>query len=167
MGAGLSGIVKRLRRTGRGSPGALRIGARGHAPRPRSARTADIDAKILAATAATLADEKKAENIEVIAVDEQLKVADYFVVVTGQNRNHVRAIFNELHVRLKSMGEQHRPVEGADLGWWIVLDYGDVVVHVFQEEAREFYALESLYNECERVDWQAIDLPSFEQADAS
>ena len=57
-------------------------------------------------------------------MSERLNVADYFVLATGQNRNHVRAIYNELHVRLKAVGESHRPVEGADLAWWIVMDYG-------------------------------------------
>ncbi len=93
---------------------------------------------------------------------ERLKVADYFVLVTGQNRTHVRAIFSELHVRLKAVGERHQPVEGADLGWWVVLDYGDVVVHVMQPEAREFYDLDRLYGDCPRVeDWMdhAPELP--------
>ena len=118
-----------------------------------------IDAKTLAAAAAHLADEKKAESVEVVAVDEQLKIADYFVIVTGQNRNHVRAIYDELHVRLKAAGERHRPVEGADLGWWIVMDYGDVVVHVLQGEAREYYDIDRLYGECERMDWESVELP--------
>ena len=92
-------------------------------------------------------------------MDDRLKVADYFVVMTGQNRAHVRALYNELHVRLKAAGETHRPAEGADLGWWTVLDYVDVVVHVFQHEAREFYDLEHLYADCPRIDWQSIEVP--------
>ena len=94
-------------------------------------------------------------------------MADWFVLVTGQNRNHVRAIYNELHVRLKAVGEQHRPVEGGDLGWWIVLDFGDVVVHLFQKEARDFYDLEHLYSDCSRLEWRDVELPELEQADAS
>lgn len=93
-------------------------------------------------------------------MDEQLKVADYFVIIGGQNRTHVRAIVNELHVRLKAAGEQHQPMEGAQLGWWVVLDYGDVVVHVLQPEAREFYDLEHLYGECPKLDWQTVELPA-------
>jgi len=116
-----------------------------------------IDTKTLAATAARLADEKKAEDVQVITVADRLKVADYFVIATGQNRNHVRAIYNELHVRLKALGEQHRPVEGADLGWWIVMDYGDVVVHLLQAEARAFYDLENLYEDAEQLDWRTVE----------
>ena len=121
--------------------------------------TPTIDAKTLAAAAAHLADEKKAENVKVVAVDEQLKIADYFVIATGQNRNHVRAIYDEIHVRLKAAGERHRPVEGADLGWWIVMDYGDVVVHVLQGEAREYYDIDRFYGECEQMDWGKVELP--------
>jgi ribosome-associated protein len=92
-------------------------------------------------------------------VEGRLKVADYFVIVTGQNRAHVRAMLNELHIRLKAAGETHRPVEGAEMGWWVVLDYGDVIVHVLQREAREFYDLENLYADSPRIDWRALELP--------
>ena len=109
--------------------------------------------------AAKLADEKKADDILIINVENQLKVAGYFVIITGQNRTHVRALYNELHVRLKAVGEKHRPVEGADLGWWIVLDYGDVIVHLLQPDAREYYDLDHLYGECEELDWRSIELP--------
>jgi ribosome-associated protein len=104
-----------------------------------------------------LADDKKAEDVQVITVADRLKVADYFVIATGLNRNHVRAIYNELHVELKAQDEQHRPVEGADLGWWIVMDYGDVIVHLLQSEAREFYDLEHLYEDAEQLDWRTVE----------
>lgn len=106
-----------------------------------------------------MADQKRGEDIRVLEVTEKLKVADYFVVVTGVNRPHVRALFDELHVRLKAAGERHQPAEGTDLGWWVVLDYGDVVVHLMQPEAREYYDLERLYGDCPAVDWQTMELP--------
>jgi ribosome-associated protein len=87
-------------------------------------------------------------------------VADYFVLVTGQNRSHVRALYNEVHVRLKAAGELHQPVEGAELAWWIVADFGSVVLHVMQREAREYYDIERLYSECERLDWAAAATPA-------
>ena len=79
--------------------------------------------------------------------------------MTCANRNHARALYNELHVRLKSVGEQHRPVEGEDLGWWVVLDYGDVIVHLMQAEARAYYDLEHLYLDCPELDWSSVELP--------
>ena len=95
----------------------------------------------------------------VLDVADKLKVADYFVLCTGLNRPHVRALYNELHVRLKAAGEQHRPVEGHEIGWWVVLDYGDVVVHVMQPEAREYYGIEHLYADCPKLDWTEVELP--------
>ena len=77
--------------------------------------------------------------------------------LTGQNRTHVRSLTNELHVRLKTLGETHRPIEGADLGWWVVLDFGDVVVHLLQDDAREFYDLDHYYGDCPRLDWVSIE----------
>jgi ribosome-associated protein len=79
----------------------------------------------------------------------------------------VKAILNELHVRLKAAGEHHGRAEGADLGWWVLLDYVDVVVHVLQPEAREFYELDTLYQECELLDWQAEPEPALPAATPS
>jgi ribosome-associated protein len=82
------------------------------------------------------------------------------VIVTATSRPQVRAVQNELHVRLKALGETHLPIEGADLGWWVLLDYVDVVVHVMQPEARAYYELEVLYGDSPRVDWQKVALPA-------
>jgi ribosome-associated protein len=82
------------------------------------------------------------------------------VLITGLSRPHVRAIYQELHVRLKALGESHARGEGSDLGWWVLLDFGDVVVHVLQPEAREYYGLDELYRECPRLDWQAVPPPA-------
>lgn len=123
-----------------------------------------IDAKQLAVAAARIADEKKGETIQVIEVGDQLKVADFFVIVSGTSRAHVKALYNELHVRLKAGGHQHLRPEGVELGWWVVLDYGDVVVHVLQPEARVYYDIERLYADCPRVDVDAE--PAFELPEA-
>jgi len=130
-------------------------------PTPNRSQEARIDTKELAVAAARLAEGRRGEDIEVVHVADQLKVADYFVIVTGTSRAHVKALFDELHVRLKAAGHQHLPAEGTELGWWIVLDYGDVVVHLLQPQAREFYDLERLYGECPRLDWAnvEVDLP--------
>lgn len=113
----------------------------------------------LAAAAALLADEKKAEDIHIFEVGDQFQIADYAVVLTGTSRPHVKALYDELHVRLKASGEQHRPVEGADLGWWILLDYGNVIVHILQPDARDYYDLETLYGDCKELEWQSVELP--------
>jgi len=86
-------------------------------------------------------------------------VADYFVLATGLSRPQVKAITQEIHVRLKELGKHHSRVEGADMGWWVLMDYGDVVVHVMQPEAREYYDLDGLYRDAVEVDWASVELP--------
>lgn len=81
------------------------------------------------------------------------------MLVTGTSRPQVKAIFDAIHVRLKAEGRHYGRAEGSDLGWWILLDYGDVVVHIMQPDAREYYALESLYADAQEVDWRAIERP--------
>ena len=98
--------------------------------------------------------------MSVLAVADRLGIADYFLLVTGLNKNHVRALQNELHVRTKAMGVRHHPVEGEGLHWWVVMDFGDVVVHLLQPEARAYYDLDRLYGDCARLDWESVELPS-------
>ena len=106
-------------------------------------------------------------DIRVYDVADHIKVADYFVVISGTSRPQVKAILNELHIRLKAAGETHGRAEGADLGWWVLLDYSDVVVHILQPEAREYYALDDLYGECPQLDWRAVDFPELPEPRAS
>lgn len=86
-------------------------------------------------------------------------VCDYVVLITGLSRPQVRAISNEIHVRLKAQGESHGRAEGMDLGWWVLMDYGTVVVHVMQPEAREYYDLDGLFSEAEEIAWGSMPLP--------
>lgn len=81
------------------------------------------------------------------------------MVVTAESRPQVKAIYNELHVRLKAAGEQHAKAEGLELGWWVLVDYVDVVIHIQQPEAREYYGLDALYSECPELDWTTVDIP--------
>ena len=103
-------------------------------------------------------EEKKGVDLVVYDVAETIKVADYFVVVTGTSRPHVRAMYEDVHHRLKRLGERHSRAEGADLGWWVLIDYSDVVVHIQQDEARDYYGLDDLYGDCPKLDWQAVEV---------
>ena len=118
-----------------------------------------LDPKQIAALAAQIAEAKKGVDIKVYDVSEHIRIADYFVLVTGLSRPHVKAITNEIHARFKELGERHAKPEGADLGWWVLLDFVDVVVHVLQPEARAYYALDQLYGECAQLDVGAVELP--------
>ena len=105
-----------------------------------------MESKELALTCARLADNKKAENITLLDLREPSSVADYFVIVTGANEPHLRAIVDEITESLK---EKHnvRPFssEGARATPWVVLDYFDVLVHVMNDEFRKHYDLEGLW----------------------
>lgn len=106
--------------------------------------------------AAAAAADKKASDILVIDVAELLVVTDYFVICTGNTAIQVRAIADEVEDRLREdVGLKPIGREGADEGRWILLDYADFVVHVFQPEEREFYRLEKLWGDAPRVELPA------------
>jgi len=102
--------------------------------------------------AAEAAAEKKAENVMAIDVAELLVVTDYFVIATGRTDIQVRAIADEVEHGLLERG-RIKPIgrEGADEGKWILLDYGDLVIHVFQPRERAFYRLEKLWGDAPRL----------------
>ena len=102
--------------------------------------------------AAESAAEKKAENVMAIEVAELLVVTDFFVIATGRTDVQVRAIADEIEHGLLERG-RIKPIgrEGADEGKWILLDYGDLVIHVFQPQERAFYRLEKLWGDAPRL----------------
>lgn len=108
-------------------------------------------ARELALFAAQLALEKKGHDIYLLEVGRVSIVADYFLLATGNSAVQVHAICDNLTESLKKAGYQALRIEGYREGWWVVLDYGGLVVHVFQPEARIFYDLERLWSEAPRV----------------
>lgn len=98
--------------------------------------------------AAEAAADKKAENIVALNVADLLVVTDYFVIATGRTGIQVRAIADEVEEQLRERGGI-KPIgrEGQDEAKWILIDYGDLVIHVFQPEERAFYRLEKLWGE--------------------
>lgn len=102
--------------------------------------------------AARAADEKKATEIMAIEVADLLVVTDYFVIATGKTPIQVRAIADEVEERLREEAGL-KPIgrEGVSEGTWVLLDFGDLVVHVFQPQERDFYRLEKLWGDAPRV----------------
>ena len=94
---------------------------------------------------------KKAEDILLIAVREKTPLCDYFVIASGRNTTQVRALCENLEEHLSKQGLEPRRTEGVREGRWGVLDYGDVVVHIFNDESRLFYHLERLWTEGENT----------------
>jgi ribosome-associated protein len=105
-----------------------------------------MEAKRKAEIAREALDSKKASDIEVLDVAEQTSLAEYFVIASCQSTTQVRACADEVEEKLKEAGEELLHSEGYRGGAWILLDYGDVVVHVMQEETRGFYDIERLWS---------------------
>ena len=106
--------------------------------------------------AARAADEKKATDILVQDVRELVSITDYFVIVTAANSRQVEAIIDEIEDALREQAHiKPSHTEDSRDGSWSLLDYGDVVVHVFMPEAREYYRLEELWNDAPTLDLAA------------
>jgi ribosome-associated protein len=111
-----------------------------------------LNAQDWAVIAARAASDKKATDIVALDVAELLVITDCFVISTGANDRQVKTIADEVEERLRIEGGI-KPIgrEGADEARWVLLDYGDLVIHVFQPEEREFYRLERLWGEAPRI----------------
>jgi len=107
--------------------------------------------KEMAQTAAKALDSKKGEDIKVIEVTEQTTLADYFVICTGSSSTQISALCDAVEEALEAAGEKALHREGHRGGIWVLLDYGCIVVHVFNNEAREFYALERLWQDGKEI----------------
>lgn len=117
--------------------------------------SADEDALKLAHAIAAAADERKAGNITILQVGDVSYLADYFVVATGFSAVQVRAITRSIEATLEDDWNR-RPlrVEGQGEGSWIVMDYGEVIAHIFMPEARDFYDLEAFWGHANQVVYQ-------------
>ncbi len=109
----------------------------------------------MAVVAARAADDKGATDVLILEVAGVLTVVDEFVIASAANDRQVRAVVDEIELKVAEAGLA-RPlrVEGRDERRWVLLDYGDVVVHVFLQEVREYYELERLWTDVPRVEWQ-------------
>ena len=105
------------------------------------------NAKELADAIAEALDSKKGKDIKVLYVEDKTVLAEYFVICTGNSTTQVKALAGEVEYRLGLRGVEPYNIEGRDNGTWLVLDYSNVIVHVFGREAREFYNLDKLYED--------------------
>ena len=110
-----------------------------------------MDSKKLALLCRKLAENKKAENAVILDVRKLSSVTDYFVIVSGGNEPHLRAITNEVIDQLRQQHHLQPRTEGGASAAWQVLDYFDVIVHVMRTDARQKYDLESLWGDAPRV----------------
>ncbi|MEG0779363.1 MAG: ribosome silencing factor [Oscillospiraceae bacterium] len=112
--------------------------------------------KEMALLAASALDSKKAQAIKVIEIASLTTLADYFVIATGTSNTQISALSDIVEEKLSQAGEDSLHREGYRDGTWVLLDYGCIAVHVFSEEAREFYSLERLWQDGKPVDLTGI-----------
>ena len=112
--------------------------------------------KEMARTACKALDEKKALDLKIIDIAEVSTIADYFVIASGSNQNQVQAMVDNVEEKLAKAGYEPKQIEGTRSSSWILMDYGDLIVHVFDEENRLFYDLERIWRDGKEIDLEAL-----------
>ncbi len=112
--------------------------------------------KDMALLAAKALDSKKAKEIKVIEIGDLTTLADYFVIAAGTSNTQISALSDVVEEYLKREGEMALRREGYRDGTWVLLDYGSIAVHIFSEEAREFYDLERLWRDGKELDLSGV-----------
>ena len=108
-------------------------------------------AKEMAKLAVTALEEKKAEDVTVIDISEISPIADYFIIANGSNQNQLQAMRDAVDEELYKAGYTAKQIEGNSYSTWILMDYGDIIVHVFSKEDRLFYDLERIWKDGKEI----------------
>ena len=104
---------------------------------------------------ARVAHENRGRDVLVLDLRQITPIFDYFILATGTSRRQMHTVADEIDRTLEDLGDQRLGIEGYDVSRWILLDYGDLVVHILDDAARQFYALEHLWADAPRVDWES------------
>ena len=110
------------------------------------------ESKKMALLAVEALEDKKAEDITIIDISEVSVLADYFIIADGNNKNQVQAMVDNVDETLGRAGFEAKQIEGTRNSSWVLMDYGDMIVHVFDEENRLFYDLERIWSDGKQVD---------------
>jgi ribosome-associated protein len=103
---------------------------------------------------AQVAADNKARDVVVLDMRGITPLYDYFVLATGNSRRQIHTLAEEIDAAMSAEGERRLGIEGYEASKWVVQDYGDILVHIFDPNAREYYALEDLWADAVRIDWQ-------------
>ena len=114
------------------------------------------DAKKMALMAVDALEDKKANDISIIDIEKISTLADYFIIASGTNRNQVQAMCDEVDERLGKSGFEPKHIEGYNSANWVLLDYGDIVIHLFDEENRLFYDLERIWRDGIKIEKDSL-----------
>lgn len=107
----------------------------------------NLTSREIALAAIEALEDKKGEDIRIIDISEVSILADYFIIASGNNRNQVQALCDNVEEKLGRMGVIQKQIEGYDNGNWILVDYRDIVIHIFDKENRLFYDLERIWRD--------------------
>ena len=110
----------------------------------------------LAKIAIEVLEDKKAEDIRVIDISDLSVLADYFIIATGNNRTQVQAMADEVEQKLGRAGAVPKQIEGYQAANWVLLDFGDVIIHIFDAQNRLFYDLERIWKDGRQIDPEAL-----------
>jgi ribosome-associated protein len=116
--------------------------------------TTFTSARDRAVQCARIGEENKAKNVLVLDMRGITPIYDFFVLLTGASRRQIHTIAEEIDDAMRSAGDTRLSIQGYQASRWVVQDYGDVVVHVFDAEARTYYSLEDLWADAPRLDWK-------------
>ena len=105
--------------------------------------------------AAQIADDNRARDVVLLDLRQATPLLDFFVIATAGSRRQSHAIASEIDAEMKKIGERKLGLEGSEEGRWILIDYGDFVVHIFSPEDRAYYALEEIWGDAPQLDWHA------------
>ncbi len=124
-----------------------------------------FDPHDMARACARIAWAHKARDVLVLDVEKMLVITSCFVIATGHSRKQLQAIADAIHQELKRRGHRRLGLEGYEDGQWVLLDYGDVIVQLLDEEARRRYNLEMIWGDAPRIEWraEAPEQPASEQ----
>ncbi len=109
---------------------------------------------------ARIADDNRGKDILLLDLRQTTPIVDYFVIITAISRRQGNAIASDIDQAMKKQGEAKLGLEGSEEGHWVLIDYGDFVVHIFSPEDRLYYSLEEIWGDAPQLEWSAASLQS-------
>ncbi len=115
-----------------------------------------MDINKITKTAWEALDDKKADNIVILNIGEVSVIADYFIIASGGNPSQINALVDSVEEKLSELNVKPVNIEGIQNASWVLMDYGDIIIHIFSKNDREFYNLERIWADCKEVDVDSL-----------
>ncbi len=115
-----------------------------------------MDINKITKTAWEALDDKKADNIVILNIGEVSVIADYFIIASGGNPSQINALVDSVEEKLAELNVKPVNIEGIQNASWVLMDYGDIIIHIFSKNDREFYNLERIWADCKEVDVDSL-----------